>query len=554
LKRLAEFVADVKRFPDKYGKWSKLSVGRFKSDIEKSKAADYPFEFRPAAAARVIGFIEKLKQSKGKWARRDLTLSPFQVFIIANLFGWVKKADGLRRFRNAYVSLARKNGKSTLISGLADYMVLADPEPSAEIYLAANARHQADIVFQQCKETITITPGLSRHLRCQTFSIVNPKTFGVIKKLSSEANTLDGLNASFVVLDEVHSFRNSKLYDVLRGSMGARSQPLMVSITTAGNDKSNFGYQQELYTKQVLDGMVEDDTYFGIIFAIDDDDDPSDESLWIKANPGLGEMVSIEDLRSQYRESKSLPQKMNDFIAKRLNRYVDSKTGWIDGDFWRSCVGDATEAELVGQPCFVAIDLSKRGDFTAVSLTFPTVGFYTKWFYYLPEEGFAERVEFENAQYLQWVKDGFLKLTPGRVIDYAIVEADIRQAAKDYKIIEAPYDPYAKSKLIDSLEADGVPCIEFPQRIQYVGPAATALEVAVKSRAVKFQNNPISLWMMANAEAFEDVNGNLKIQKGDDRRKRIDGVITLIMGHHRARLWAGEPVENPDAVKEIIFI
>ncbi len=552
MKRLSEFVDEVEKFPAKFGKWTRLAVARFRADLADQSV----YEFRPQLAERVVKFVELLKQSKGKWARRPLTLAPFQVFIVANLYGWVKKSDGLRRFRNAYISLGRKNGKSTLISGLANYMILAEPEPSAEIYLAANARHQADIVFQQCKETITITPGLSRHLKCQTFSIVNPRTFGVIKKLSSEANTLDGLNASFVVLDEVHSFRNSKLYDVLRGSMGARAQPLMVSITTAGNDKANFGFQQELYTKQVLDGMIDDPTYFGIIFAIDDDDDPADERCWIKANPGLGEMVSIEDLRSQYRESKSLPQKLNDFIAKRLNRYVDSKSGWIDSELWKSCFlpDKIPEDQLAGLACFAAFDLSKRGDFTAVSFTFPDLNFYTKWLFYLPEDGFKERVEFENAAYLQWVADGHIRLTPGRVIDYAQVKADVLEQAKRYKIIEGPFDPYAKGKLIDDLVADGVPCIEFPQRIQYIGPAATALEIAVKNQSVSFEPNPVAFWMMTNAEAYEDVNGNLKIQKGDDRKKRIDGVITLLMGHHRAKLFKEEPEEPADLVKMPIFI
>lgn len=552
MKRLSDFVDEVEKFPAKFGKWTRLAVARFRADLADQSV----YEFRPQLAERVVKFVELLKQSKGKWARRPLTLAPFQVFIVANLYGWVKKSDGLRRFRNAYISLGRKNGKSTLISGLANYMILAEPEPSAEIYLAANARHQADIVFQQCKETITITPGLSRHLKCQTFSIVNPRTFGVIKKLSSEANTLDGLNASFVVLDEVHSFRNSKLYDVLRGSMGARAQPLMVSITTAGNDKANFGFQQELYTKQVLDGMIDDPTYFGIIFAIDDDDDPADESKWVKANPGLGEMVSIEDLRSQYRESKSLPQKLNDFIAKRLNRYVDSKSGWIDSELWKSCFlpDKIPEDQLAGLACFAAFDLSKRGDFTAVSFTFPDLNFYTKWLFYLPEDGFKERVEFENAAYLQWVADGHIRLTPGRVIDYAQVKADVLEQAKRYKIIEGPFDPYAKGKLIDDLVAEGVPCIEFPQRIQYIGPAATALEIAVKNQSVSFEPNPVAFWMMTNAEAYEDVNGNLKIQKGDDRKKRIDGVITLLMGHHRAKLFKEEPEEPADLVKMPIFI
>lgn len=556
MNRLHEFIKDTQENPKHYGKQTHLAVNRFLQDAVKSEEDDSPYIFDDERAQRVINFIECLNQTKGKWARMKLILAPWQVFIVANIFGWLDRKTGLRRYNVAYISVGRKNGKSTLLSGISLYMLFADGEPSAEIYLGANSREQAGILFGQVKDTIQTTPGLSKRLSCQTYSIFHKKSLSFLRKVSSESKTLDGLNIHSAVLDEVHEFQNDKLWNVFRGGMGGREQPLLVGITTAGLSLDGFGFQQEEYTKGVLDGSTDDPTYFGIIFSIDEGDDVSDESTWIKANPNLGVSVSLKDMQAQYRESKLSPQKLSDFISKRLNKYVSQQKGWLNLDIIQKAAKQYTLDELKGLPCVGALDLSQRHDFTVYSLTFPTLNFHTIWRYFLPEEDFLARCEFENANYAIWERDKWLTLTPGKVIDYDFVTESVKKDMETYDIKEFAFDPWKSRDVINHLTEHGLNCVEFRQSMQYMSPAISVLTHGFMSETISIDINPISLWCFANVEVRPDANGNQKFMKGPNPKKRIDGAIAHAMSFYRAYLLTNQKEDSkPQSVlKSITWI
>jgi len=552
--KLQQFTDDVLQNPHKYGKYTRLAVERFIKDLLDK---DSEFVFNEEKGQRAVDFIERLNQTKGQWARQPLVLLPWQHFIVMNLFSWVHKETGYRRFNVAYISMARKNGKSTLISAIALYMLRADHEESAEIYCAANSREQASMVFDQVKDTINRTPGLLKSLDPQHNAIHHRKSLSFLKKVSNESRTLDGLNVHCAILDEIHEFKNDKLWNVFRGGMGSRRQPLLIGITTAGLDKSRFGFQQEEYTKAVLEGTQDAPNYFGIIFSIDDDDKPEDEATWIKANPNLGISVSLRDLQDQLRESKISAVKLADFMAKKMNRYVSNTGSWLKMETILKAVryfNDFEEREaflksLEGQECYVGFDASQKHDLTAYSLTFPAFNFFTIWRFYLPENGFQERCDYENANYKNWVNAGFLTLTPGDTVDYTYVYERVKEDAERYNIKEFLYDPWKKAEFLPLLIESGVKAVEMPQALKYMAPACSQLTRAFSNGTISMEYNPIALWNLENVEIKPDPNGNFKFLKGSNVKKRIDGAVTLSMSYYRAYLF-NHGFEEEEKVKE----
>lgn len=548
MNRLSEFISDVNNYPNKHGKWVKLAVKKFEQEIALANEGKGDYIFRPEKAERVIGFIEKLRQTEGAFAGKRFNLFPFQVFILCNIFGWFLRSDPTaRRYRRAYISMARKNGKSALISGIALYMLMADGESASQGYCAANSREQAENVFRQCKNTISATPGLSKYLTPQTYNILHKKSYSFLRKASSEAGTAHGGNVSFAVIDELHRFKNGELYTAYLTGMGIRKNALLFAISTAGVDKSTYGYKEEEYAKALLTGEAKDDTYFSCIFSIDEEDAIDDESCWIKANPTIDVVVSRREMQSFLARAKVEPVFKQEFIAYNLNRYVTGNASWMSEDvLTRAMEAPVSLDELSGLDCYVGFDASQKHDFTCYSLTFPEKNFYTIWRYFLPGDNFRQRVEFENSNYLKWVEDGFLTLTPGEVIDYQYIYEQLKTDHERFNIRSLYYDPWKSFSFLPQLEEIGIKAIEFKQSLQNMAPAVSQLTLALLNKSISLEANPISLWCLNNATIKPDINGNSKFIKPANQKKRIDGAVVLAMSYYRAWLATSNPVKEEE--------
>ena len=322
-------------------KWAIAAVQRQLDDLARAPSATWPWLFDAAAAARPCDFLELLPHIKGKWARerRLLVLDAWQCFIVTTVFGWVHKDTGLRRFREAYIEVPRKNGKSLMSAGIGLYMLTADGEQGAEVYSAATTRDQARIVFDDAKGMAERTPDMRSYLGVAilTHSITVAHTSSKFSPLAAEASTQDGLNVHCAIIDELHAHKKRDLYDVIDTARGAREQSLLWLITTAGSDRSGICYERRTHITKVLDRVIDDQTMFGIIYTIDENDDPMERASWAKANPNWLTSVLVDDMEAAARKAAAMPSALNNFLTKRLNVWVNGESPWMDMRAWDKC-------------------------------------------------------------------------------------------------------------------------------------------------------------------------------------------------------------------------
>ena len=429
----------------------RLAVERYYADLDR--ALDEGRYFDKKAAMRAIHFIEKLKHTKGEWAGQRFRLEPWQQFVLWNIFGW-KNADGTRRFRYAYIEIARKNGKTALSAGIGLYMLFADGESRPEVYSAATVKDQAKICFSDAVEIVKATD-LKNYLTPYRNSIVYELKGGTMKPLSSDYGTHDGLNPSCGIIDEFHAHKDSGMFDVIKSAFGARRQPLMFVITTAGFNKSGACYAYRENVIKVLRGVNEDDSLFGIIYTLDDKSEWDDPKMWIKANPNLGVSLSADYLADQVKDAKNRPEAVRNVMTKNVDLWVDAERTWILDDVWQKCIGTTDPADLKGCACWGGLDLSNVSDITAYVLLFhENDRFQLLPHFWIPEEKMLEKIRKENINYDKWVAEGYVTVTPGNVIDYDFVEADILRIVADYDLRTSAYDRWDDHRLAE--RGDGV--------------------------------------------------------------------------------------------------
>lgn len=507
-------------------KWVKLACRRFFEDIEK-----YPFD--ADKARRVIEFFpDFVRHVKGKLAGEPYELSDWEAFILMNLFGFVNE-NGKRRFRTAYIEVARKNSKSTFCSGVALYMTAFDQEGGAEVYSAATTRDQARIVFGDAQNMIRKSAPLKRVFGIHKLNIHHLKSASKFEPLSSDANTLDGLNVHCAVIDEIHAHKSREVWDVVDSAAGSREQPLILAITTAGFNKQGIGYEQREYATKILSGVAPDDTFFGIIFTIDEDDDPFDETVWPKANPNLGRSKRLDYMRSQARKAKEIPAARNNFLTKHLNVWVNAETAWLDMAKWEKLPERADIEHLKTLPCFIGMDLANKLDVAAVVAAFPegnTVHFLCK--FYLPENTIYSKSRTIGNMYDTWAKQGHLTLTDGDIIDHEYIEQDIRQMLTELDVKAVGFDPWGSTQMSIRLSEDGAPMIEIPQTVKNLSEAMKEVEAKVISGELCKDKNPMMDWMASNIVVKLDRNENYFPNKEHPDNK-IDGMVALFMAMNR---------------------
>ena len=489
-------------------------------------------------ADRAVRFIENLKHTKGKWDGKPFWLLPWQEQIIRDLFGIVDE-NGHRQFRTAYVEIGKKNGKSELAAAVALYLLYADNEPSAEVYGAAADRQQASIVFDVARRMVEKTPALYKRSKMMTATkrIVNYSNAGFYQVLSAEVGTKHGLNVSGLVLDEVHTQPNRKLYDVLtKGSGDAREQPLYFLITTAGTDKESICYELHSKAMDIMAGRKIDHTFYPVVYGLTDDEDWKDEANWYKANPSLGQTIQIERVRDAFREAIDNPAEENVFKQLRLNMWVSSLTRFIPEQIYDLGNEPINVEALKGRDCYGGLDLSSTGDITAFVLMFPPRNDSEKYvmlpFFWIPEDTIPIRVRRASVPYDVWYKQGYLNATEGNVIHYGFIEKYIEELGKQYHILEIAFDRWGAVQMTQDLESMGFTVIPFGQGYASMSPPTKEFYKLLMEGQIIHGGNPVMKWMSGNVVVDTDPAGNIKCTKARSPEK-IDGIVAAIMALDR---------------------
>lgn len=526
--RAEQYAADVRSGKITACHWVRQAVERYYNDLDN--AIDKGWVFSRQHAERAINFIEKLKHVKGKWAGEYLKLEPWQCFIVWNIFGWLMASTGTRRFTEAYVEIARKNGKSTFAAAIALYLEFADKEMGAEVYSVATTRDQARICFKYAQDMVRFSD-LRNYALVTRDAIAFERLGCTYKPLSSDARNLDGCHSHGVIVDEYHAHRTDEVYDVMQTSMGARQQPLMLIITTAGLNTSVpcFAYRKTM--GQVLDGALEADRNFAIIYTLDDIAEVDDPAMWIKANPCYGVSLSEEWLSDQYDKMKREPSKIANIMTKSFNVWMDAPTVWIPDRAWSEIKSVVPMESLEGKSCTAALDLAAVNDYCSLLLMFQEQGRYQfVWRFYIPEDKYRQRYDLqrENANIEAWVRSGYVTVTPGNVTDYDYIIRDITELGARYNIKAMAYDPWNASSIAPKLVELGVNLQTFTQTIGNYAMPTKEFERIVGLGIVDHYDNPVARWMLANVVIREDVNGNRRPDKAKSSEK-IDGIVAAIM-------------------------
>ena len=499
------------------GRWERAAVERHVRDLETGQGRGLWFD--EWAGQYVIDFFGFLHHSKGEWAGQVFALEGWQMFLLWVMFGW-KRTDGLRRFRTAYIEIARKNGKSTLAAGIGLYLLDADGEAGAEIYTAATKRDQARIVHQEAIRMVKRSGALSKRLRVFEDNIHVPASFSKDEPLGRDADTMDGLNVHGAIVDEFHAHPTGDVWDVLETGTGSRRQPLMVAITTAGHNRQSICYQFHDYTEKVLGGVLEDDAWFGVIYGLDRKEDGTledweDEGVWMKANPNLGVSKHLEGMRQKAQKARSMPARVNAFMQKELNVWTQASQRWVAPEVWQRCNwGRVDEGALAGRVAYGGLDLSSTLDVTALVWVFPGDGPWPVvarlW---MPEENVEQRVRDDRAPYDAWIRGGWMMTTPGNVVDYEFILAQVRADMGAFKVAEVAFDPWNATSVSNALIGEGVKMVEFRQGFVTMNPAMKALEVGLKQRSFNHGGHPGLTWMADNVVVSRDASGNQKPDK-----------------------------------------
>lgn len=475
------------------------------------------------SASRVCKFLETLKHFKGLMAGQRLTLEPWQIFAFVNIFGW-KKPDGRRRFMYADVLVPRKNGKTMMASGLALYMLFMDKEAGAEVYAAAVDREQAALCFEGSKELLkgSLVDGIAKVYRGE---IKAPMSAGVYKPLSKETKNKDGLNPHAAVCDERHAWATNEIYDLIKTGMGARTQPLVFSISTAGLDTSLPYYADVQVLRDVLAGIKEKDNHFIMLFIPDEGDRYDDPATWAKVNPNLGVSVSESYMEAECAEAKMKGgSTLASFCVKNLNMWVDAPTVWVPDDDVRACCGPQDPEALKGLPCYAGVDLASKSDLLAVALYFPDVKAVVMK--YLIPEAKVQELE-DRVDYRLWKEQGWIETVPGKIIDGDWLVSWLLGVLEPYDVKCLAYDPWGAWNVIPKLTRYTDVLLSYQQSIRYMSVPTKELESMVLRHDINLMGNPILRWNFANVVIWQDANANIKLDKARSRNK-IDGVVALV--------------------------
>jgi phage terminase large subunit-like protein len=537
------------------GKFERLACQRFIDDFDVRQGTEsFPYRFDESTGARACRFVDLMPHIKGEWAKpvyidghlqyAKLNMEDWQVFNTINLFGWVHVATGLRRFRRCYEEVARKNAKSTWAAAVLLLLLAADGEAGAQVYSAATTGEQAREVFDVARHMADREPEFKARFGVSVgkHDITIASTASGAKPLNAEGSTLDGLNIHGAVVDELHAHKTRALFDVLDSATGARSQPLIIMITTAGSDRSGICYEQRDYTIKVLERTIEDDTWYGVIYTLDEGDLWHDPAVWRKANPNFGVSVKVDDMQAACRKALSTPSAQANFLTKRLNVWVNADSAWMDMQAWDRCADRTLSQERVAHlRCVSAHDLASKVDVAAKVKIFHDEAadrYYLIPRFWLPERAIEQG---RNSQYDGWRRAGHLQVTDGEVIDFDAIEDDAREDLRALQVTDMPFDPWQATQFAGHLIDDGAPMVEVRQTVQNMSEPMKTFEALVLQGKLVHDGNPMMTWMMSNVVCHRDAKDNIYPRKEREEHK-IDGPVAAIMALSRLIVPAEEGV------------
>ncbi len=503
------------------GRLVQLACRRHLDDLVQGEARGLAWD--GVAARHATEFFGHLRHSTGEWANHPFDLQPWQAFVIGSLFGW-KRADGLRRFRTAYVEVARKNGKSVMLAGTALYALVADGEPGSHVYAAATTRDQARIVFGEAERMVEASPPLRARVTRTVNNLAVLATSSWFRPLSADASKMDGLNVHFAAVDEVHEHPNPEIVQKLNTATGARRQPLIFEITTAGHDRHSVCWQHHEFSVKALEGSIPaeaTDSWFAYIATIDAGDDWTDPAVWIKANPSLGVTVKVADLKRQVEEAREMPAQQNAIRRLRLNEWTEQVTRWLDMAVWdeggpsKATTPAAVKAEmdalterLAGRLCYGGLDLARVNDLSAFVLLFPPTIPGERWItlcrFWVPEEDILRRARRDRVPYDLWREQGWLVATPGNTTDFAFIEQEILDLAGIYDLREVAFDRTFAGEIVQNLQDEGLTLVEFGQGFLSMAAPTAELERLSVSRALWHGGHPVLRWNASNVAVRQD--------------------------------------------------
>lgn len=528
----------------------KLACQRFIDDLSRQGDDDFPFIFDEAKANRACKFMELLPHVKGKWAsqKKLLELEAWQCFIECNIFGWVHHETGLRRFREVYEEVPRKNGKSIRLSARGTYLFAADNESGAEVYSGATTEKQAYEIFRPAWMMVNRLGNLRDRFGIdQSGNAKNPGSMYIMSDLSRFETMIgkpgDGSSPHAALIDEYHEHDSDHMVDAMQTGMGAREQPLLNIITTAGSNLSGPCFEKRREVIQILEKRAKAENVFGIIYTVDEDDDWDDPDSLIKANPNYGVSVYHEFLLQQLDQAKRSSTKQNAFRTKHLNQWVGARTVWMNMLAWRrQQVSDFNPDSMVGHPCWLAVDLASKRDIAAVAVIWLKDNkYYTHYKFYAPESA-AE----ENEKYLHYSNEGDLTLTPGNMTDYAFIEEDIVKFCRQHNAQEVCFDDWQANYLMTRLIDKHIPVVNYNQTVKNMSEPMKEVEALVMDGKLLHDGNKCMNWMMGNVTARIDAKDNIYPRKENDKDSncKIDGAVALIMAMGLARQTGGVSQED----------
>lgn len=508
------------------GKWVRLACARHLHDLATGHERGLWFDDRAANLA--LAFCRLLLLSKGRWKTAHFEPQPWQCFLLGCVFGW-KRADGRRRFREAYLEVARKNGKTETAAAIALLCLIADGEVGAEVYVVATKRDQARTTFDSGKK-LARGDDLKDEVRRLRDRLTHEPSGSKFEPLGADADSLDSLNPSCVVMDEIHAWKSRALRDVMETGMGARDQPLIVSTTTAGSSRRTYWWANRQVCTKLLEGVegYDNDELFVLVYCPDEDDDPYDPRCWPKGNPSLGVTVRADEIGKRLREAKRQGQAaVNAWLRLRLNLPTTTAAGWLKLDKWRRCADPVDEAALAGRACYGGLDLSTTTDLTAWALVFPPTPddgrFRLLVRHFLPGDEIEDREQRDKAPYRQWADGRSLTLTDGDWVDYPAIRKRVVADAAVFRLLGIAYDRRFAPSLVQDLEAEGIECVPWDQ-----GPAGMNTPIQECYRltlngGLAHQGDPLLDYEAENATTRANSSGHLRLDKAASSA-RIDGV------------------------------
>lgn len=502
------------------------------SEIEKPTGG---YHFDEKAANRPIEFIERFcKHSKGEWSGEAFKLELFQKAFISALFGFIDE-NGNRKYREAFFYVARKNGKSSLLAGIALYCLVADGEGGAEIYSIATKKDQAKLIFDEACNMVKQSPELSKHIKKRKSDLYFSATFSKFKPLGKNSDTLDGLNCHLCIIDECHQIKDRNQYEVMKQSQSARKNPLLITITTAGTLRESIFDDLYSYACGVADGTIEDEGFLPILYELDNKTEWQNPEMWRKANPALGTIKKLSDLESKVKRAAQSPRELTGLLTKDFNVICNTNKAWLTFEDINNPVTFNLK-QFKGQYAIGGVDLAKARDLTCATLLMMNAAEekFVIQMYWLPEDGFNKKVEEEKIPYDKWHEAGLLRLSKGNVIDYTDVTKWFLEMVEQYEITPylICYDPYAALYWTKEMELQGFKMQKVYQQPKYLSLPMQMLGADLQAKKLNYNNNAILKWCLINTGVEEDRDGNIKPAKANRQKDRIDGAASLINAYY----------------------